>query len=159
MSDKNSPLIRYMLEFNREDLSDKRFSIKAGWSSLTPEKRRSTQRAMRHYRKSHPYCEITGSDKKIQIHHIVPVWANPDLADDPDNFIALSSSSHIHHIYGHDRNFARKYVKNIREISKKFLALQKEFDIVHRTEAQMTQNNQSKLKEGIAKIFCSFLDT
>ena len=85
------------------------------------------------YRKSHPHCEITGTTKKIQIHHIVPVWADPDLADHPDNFIALSASAHIHHIYGHDRNFSQKYVKNIREISKKMLDLREELDIIHRS--------------------------
>lgn len=151
MSNKNSLLIRYLSEFNKDPSVDKRFSIKAGWSSLSPEKTLSTKLAMDKYRKEHPFCELTGSSKKIQIHHIVPVWANPDIADDPNNFIALSSSAHIHHIYGHDRNFGHKYVKNIREIAEKMLALQKEMVIVHRNEVQ-TQNKPSKIKEFFAKF-------
>jgi len=117
-------------------MSEKRFNILAGWTDLSPEKHRSAKRAMRIYRKEHPICEVTGSNKKIQIHHIVPVWANPDIADDPDNFIALSSSAHIHHIFGHDKNFSKKYVSNIKEISEKMLALRGEFDIIHRNEVE-----------------------
>jgi len=142
----NDSIIRYMRDFNEDNVSKKRFSIMAGWSSLNREKVNSTRRAMRKYRKSHPVCEITGSDKKVQVHHIIPVWANPELSDDPNNFISLSASANIHHIFGHDRNFARKYVSNVREISEKILAMREEADIIERKQLNIQSKTSFKLK-------------
>jgi hypothetical protein len=114
-----------------------------GWAALSKEKLKQTKKAMKEYRKIHPNCEITGSSKKCQVHHIVPIWSNPILADDPENMITLSTCANIHHIYGHDRNFRLKFNRNIKEISKKMLDLQQQFDTVHR-EMNKIQTNQNK---------------
>lgn len=110
-----------------------RFFIQnAGWSALHPIKAIEAQQAMSEYRKKHPVCEITGSKNKVQIHHIIPVWADPSLAADPNNFIALSASAHIHIIYGHNGNFARRYVPNIKVIAEKLRAVKQESIIIER---------------------------
>lgn len=117
----------------------------AGWSTLHLSKAREAVKAMNTYRKQHPTCEITGSDKNIEIHHIVPVWSRPDLAADPDNFIALSASAHIHHIYGHDKNFRTKYVENIKDIASKMKEIKKEMVVINRPEVKINKIKTSWL--------------
>lgn len=112
-----------------------RFFIQnAGWSALNPIKAIEAQKAMQEYRKKQPTCEITGSKNKVQIHHIVPVWANPDLAADPNNFIALSASAHIHIIFGHAGNFGQRYVSNVKDIAEKIRAIKDQSNVVHRVK-------------------------
>jgi len=110
-----------------------RFFIQnAGWSALHPIKAIEAKNAMEKYRKLHPTCEITGSKNKVQIHHIVPVWADPSLAADPNNFISLSASAHIHIIFGHNGNFGKHYVPNVKEIAEKIRAVKAESIVVDR---------------------------
>lgn len=110
-----------------------RFYIQnAGWASLNPSEAYQAKKAMDQYRKLHPVCEITGSNKNVQVHHIIPIWARPDLAADPNNFISLSVSSNIHLILGHNGNYANRYVKNIKEISKEIRDSIKKSDVIER---------------------------
>lgn len=110
-----------------------RFTIQnAGWSTLHPVEASKTRKAMREYRKMHPACEITGSLNKVQIHHIVPVWADPSLAADPNNFIALSASAHIHIIFGHNGNFGKYYVKNVKDLAERIQHIKNQREIVER---------------------------
>lgn len=69
------------------------------------------------YRKLHPLCEITGSNKNVQVHHIIPVFADPSLAADMNNMISLSTSANIHLLFGHNGDFGSKYVTNIKKIA------------------------------------------
>jgi hypothetical protein len=116
-------------------LDEMRFTIQnAGWSTLNPSQAYQARKAMKEYRKSHPRCEITGSDKKVQIHHIVPVWSNPAKAACPDNFIALSSSAHIHIIYGHAGSFRNSYVPNVKQIAEKYRAIKQDMIIINRED-------------------------
>lgn len=110
-----------------------RFTIQnAGWSALNPSKAKEVRKAMDAHRKLYPACAITGSFKKVQVHHIIPVWADPTLAADPDNFISLSSSAHIHIIYGHNNNFGKYYVKNIKDIAEKMREVKMQSEVVER---------------------------
>lgn len=154
MSKRFSPLAIYLHEFNKSS-EVVRFSALAGWTSLSKEKLKSTRKAMKLYRAEHPCCELSGSCKKVQIHHIIPVWANPELADDPNNFIALSSSAHIHHIFGHDRNFARKYVSNIREISEKIHSIKDQMEVVNREDVSISSTRG--IKEKFKSFICNIL--
>jgi hypothetical protein len=129
------------------------FIQNVGWSALNPRKALAVKRAMDAYRKAHPICEITGSDKGVQIHHIVPVWANPDLADDPTNFIALSTSSNIHNIFGHDGDFGHKYVSNVKEIANKVLAIKTESAIIVRRKSEVEVKTCMTLKSFLKKVF------
>lgn len=131
-----------------------RFVIQnAGWAVLNPSRVKEVQAAMAEYRKSHPVCEITGSKKKVQIHHIVSIWANPDLAANQDNFIALSASAHIHLIYGHDGNFGKKYVSNIKEIAEKMRAIKSESIVVHRDSINTIKAYEGFWSTLISKLF------
>ena len=95
-----------------------RFYIQnAGWSVLNPSQAYQAKKAMDKYRKLHPLCEITGSNKSVQVHHIIPVFADSTLAADMDNMISLSTSANIHLIFGHNGNFGARYVKNIKTIA------------------------------------------
>lgn len=133
---------------------DKQLSVSKtlGWTSLSKKKLKSTKKSMQDYRQKNPVCEITGSSKKCQVHHIIPVWANPEIADDQNNMITLSTCANIHHIYGHDRNFRLKYTLNIKEISKKMIDLQKELDIVNRNMNKVQANQKQVSVENFSVI-------
>ena len=112
---------------------ENRFIIQnAGWAALHPKEAAATRRAIREHKRKNPYCELTGTDREVQTHHIIPIWADPSKAADPDNLINLSARCNIHHVYGHDRNFRTKYVSNIREIAKQMLELSNSLEVVER---------------------------
>lgn len=104
----------------------------AGWAVLNPSEAYQAKKAMNEYRKQHPVCEITGSDKKVQVHHIVPVWADPTLANDPNNFISLSICSNVHLLLGHAGNYSNKYVGNIKELAANIQEILSHKTVVHR---------------------------
>lgn len=112
---------------------ENRFIIQnAGWAALHPLEASAARKALREYRKEHPTCEITGTSKEVQIHHIIPIWADPSKAADKTNLIALSASCHIHHLFGHAGNFRTKYVANIKEIAYTIREVKNQMIIVER---------------------------
>ena len=120
---------------------ENRFIIQnAGWVALHPLDAAAARRAIREYKKNIPYCEITGSDREVQTHHIVPIWADPSRAADPTNLINLSARVNIHHLFGHDGNFRTKYVSNIRELANEMFKLSLKRKVVHRVEAQQKKS-------------------
>jgi hypothetical protein len=119
-----------------------RFYIQnAGWASLNPSEAYQAKKAMDEYKKTHKVCEITGSDKNVQIHHIVPVWADPSLAADPNNFIALSTQANIHLIFGHNGSYAKRYIKDVKQIANSVRFLLDEADIVIRPQILAYKSN------------------
>jgi len=87
------------------------------WSVLHPSAAHRARKAMAAYRREHPLCEITGTDRELQVHHIIPVWVRQDLADDPENLIVLSARCNIHQVFGHDGSFKDRWVENVRELA------------------------------------------
>ena len=75
----------------------------------------AVRKAMGEYRKAHPVCEWDGITTPIEVHHIVPVAVDPDLAADPENFISLGARRN-HLVVGHAGNFGKRYVQNVREV-------------------------------------------
>jgi len=74
---------------------------------------------MKKYKAVHPNCEACGRApafmKAIEVHHIKPQHAFPELANDPSNFAALCRPCHL--AYGHAGDGAcRRYVENLREV-------------------------------------------
>jgi len=70
------------------------FKIQYGRDKFTGVKRTSDcLKAMREYKKTHPACEISGSRKKVEPHHIFPVHLFPDKATGP--FICLTRDLHL----------------------------------------------------------------
>lgn len=61
------------------------------------------------YCKEHPYCEVCGTSKDIQIHHKKPVYLYPELEFEKSNLITLCKSKywgfHCHLVVGHGGNF------------------------------------------------------
>lgn len=74
------------------------------------------RQAMASYRASHMVCEACGKEgtllHPLEVHHIKPREAFPELAADPNNFIMLCRPDHF---WAHDQNFG-KYVENLREV-------------------------------------------
>lgn len=62
---------------------------------------------------NNPKCAACGSDKKIEVHHKIPVHINPDLELDPSNLISLCDNT-CHLIFGHLHNY-KSYNKNVVE--------------------------------------------
>lgn len=74
----------------------------------------ATRKAMKEYAKAHPVCEWDGKTTPIEVHHIVPIAANPDLAADPKNMISLGARRN-HFVVGHACDW-KQSVRNVREI-------------------------------------------
>ena len=75
----------------------------------------ATAKVMKKYRKEHPRCAWCGRNRRVQIHHIVPVSVIPNMADDYDNLITLCAKR-CHITLGHSGNYGRRYVRNVKKI-------------------------------------------
>lgn len=62
---------------------------------------------------NHPTCSACGSNKKLEVHHKIPVHLKPELELDPSNLISLCDNS-CHLIFGHLHNY-KSYNKNVIE--------------------------------------------
>lgn len=72
-------------------------TLGAARSSQWPTTRRN------HLRK-HPFCEITGSFKDVEVHHVKNFKDHPELENDPDNLITLTREMHFH--FAHLRDWS-----------------------------------------------------
>jgi len=61
-------------------------------------------------------CAWCGRARKLDIHHVVPVSVDPDLAADPDNMIMLCRKPPCHQTIGHHGDFGGRYVENVRDL-------------------------------------------
>ena len=63
------------------------------------------------------YCESCGSDKKLEVHHIIPFNIAPDLELDPENLLTLCENKkygiNCHLFLGHNGNY-RKFNINVK---------------------------------------------
>lgn len=68
-------------------------------------------------RKTHleknPKCAACGRQKKLEVHHKIPVHLKPELELDPDNLITLCDDP-CHLIFGHLLNY-KSYNKSVEE--------------------------------------------
>lgn len=63
------------------------------------------KRVMKEYLSSHPNCEYCGRDKKLDVHHKIPVSVAPELATDKNNMVTLCRKPQCHFIIGHKGNW------------------------------------------------------
>ena len=82
--------------------------IELGGRARSPEWRR----VRREHIKRYPRCALTGSKRKLEVHHIEDFSTRPDLELDPVNLITLKRSVHL--IFGHLGSF-RSINPNVRE--------------------------------------------
>lgn len=78
------------------------------------------------YLKQHSACEVCGSKKDVQVHHIKPFHSHPELELDPSNLITLCVSKYwgfsCHLAVGHGGNwkwenpFVWEDIETIRQI-------------------------------------------
>jgi len=71
------------------------------------------------YLKQNPHCAACGKDKKLQVHHIVPVSVDPSLELDYNNLITLCASP-CHLLFGHLNDY-RSYNKDVKKDCAYFL--------------------------------------
>jgi len=88
------------------------FSRNAAYCVTNPRKAWATRAAMEAHRKAHPLCELTGKIG-VHVHHIESIWAAPERAADPTNFISLCPKAHL--MWGHAGHWKR-YVENVAEL-------------------------------------------
>lgn len=61
--------------------------------------------------KDNPACVACGRDKKLEVHHKIPVHINPEGELDPSNLVTLCADP-CHIIFGHLMNF-KSYNKDV----------------------------------------------
>ena len=80
-----------------------------GYSSLLGGVGRSKDwpRVRKEHLKNNPVCEMCGSKKSIQVHHINPFHLHPQLELEPKNLITLCGwlGHNCHLIHGHLNSF------------------------------------------------------
>jgi 5-methylcytosine-specific restriction endonuclease McrA len=69
--------------------------------------------------KNNPTCIACGRDKKLEVHHKIPVHLNPELELDPTNLVTLCADP-CHLLFGHLMNF-KSYNKLVIEDSSVYL--------------------------------------
>ena len=75
-------------------LNKTRYAVRsAKWSSVRKE-----------HLKNHPYCAACGRDKKLEVHHIIPVHVDPSAELDPLNLMTMCADP-CHIVFGHLMNF------------------------------------------------------
>lgn len=75
----------------------------------------NVRKAMDNFRnmEENKHCQFCGDQKRIEIHHVVPVSVDDTLADVEDNFIALCKQCHF--VVGHGRNYKSSII-NVKEL-------------------------------------------
>lgn len=72
------------------------------------------RRARNIYYSGHPTCEMCGSPKKPEVHHVLSYAKHPDYRYDQSNLITLCHECHFR--FGHGRNW-RTNNRAIRELA------------------------------------------
>jgi len=57
------------------------------------------------YLKEHPVCEVTGTAKALEVHHIKPFHLHPELELEPSNLMTLTRKYNTHYLMGHLLNW------------------------------------------------------
>jgi len=74
------------------------------------------ERVRKEYLKTHTYCEVCGSIKKIEVHHIQPFHVKPELELEPQNLITLcelkKNGLNCHLAFGHAGSY-RSHNKDV----------------------------------------------
>lgn len=73
----------------------------------------AVRKALLNHRKNNPVCAATGSTKRLEVHHLLPVSVRPELAGDPTNLITLERKVHL--VIGHAGNY-KNYVTNVPQV-------------------------------------------
>lgn len=95
-----------------------------GWKLVAtrPGVMAAEHKLMRAHLLAEPVCQGCGekNKKRLQVHHVVPLWFNPDQAgtDPTDRFCTLCDSDALncHLSLGHAMNFAKRFVSNVRAV-------------------------------------------
>lgn len=69
--------------------------------------------------KNYPNCAACGGNKKLEVHHKIPVHVNPELELALDNLITLCDSP-CHLIFGHLYNY-KSYNKSVESDCSEYL--------------------------------------
>jgi thymidylate synthase ThyX len=68
------------------------------------------------YARDHQRCRLCGNrGGKLTIHHVLPIWARPDLACDPENMVTLCRTCHIK-VNNHEEDFVEVFGRTVEEL-------------------------------------------
>jgi 5-methylcytosine-specific restriction endonuclease McrA len=62
---------------------------------------------------------MCGTTKKLEVHHIIPRHVSPERTLDWNNLVTLCKGDHL--VHGHNNNFRRFWVPNIRSLAANFV--------------------------------------
>ena len=83
---------------------------------LGPRDTAAYKKAMAQYLFEHPTCQFCGKPGgKVEVHHTVPVSADPSRAADMSNMVTLHRKPQCHLVVGHVGNF-RDYNRNLAQV-------------------------------------------
>lgn len=54
-----------------------------------------------------PFCQVCGTNKKLNVHHKIPVSIDPEKENDENNLITLCEHNNCHFLFGHLCNWSR----------------------------------------------------
>ena len=87
-----------------------------GYVTKNARRQPQVRRNMLDFRAEHTECAYCGRDKKLDVHHKIPVSVQPGKASQKTNMIMLCRKPACHQIIGHDGDFGRRYVHNVQEL-------------------------------------------
>ena len=103
-------------------------------------------KAKKLYLINHLECALCGTIKKLEVHHIIPVHIDLNMACNPINFVTLCDNlfnDGCHNRFGHFGNFKTCYNKQIREL----IMFSR---ILNKTNTKFTENMTQLLLEEFA---------
>lgn len=83
-------------------------------SALNVRNSYSYRKALKNHLEKNPFCAYCGRNKKLDVHHKIPVSIAPELADNENNLITLCRKPSCHLIVGHMGSW-KTYNKNVEE--------------------------------------------
>lgn len=92
--------------------------------------------------KENPVCEACGSNKTLQVHHVLPFHLEPKLELEPENLVTLCMDEFDCHLsIGHGGSF-QHYNPNVIEDCKKFMLAK-----INERSDILTTIKQNRLKD------------
>lgn len=86
------------------------YSLK-NWRALS-----SVRKALLEKRLKTPECEWCGRTHRLEVHHTIPVWAEPILAASAPNLVTLCRKCHLY--VGHNGSFSDRFEQELPYIIK-----------------------------------------
>jgi hypothetical protein len=72
-------------------------------------------KAVKEFQRDHgSECAWCGAQSSVEVHHIVPIWMDAELAHEKSNLFPLCRRCHL--VLGHAGSFRDRYIENVKQI-------------------------------------------